>query len=329
MPGLQDIIGQEQIKEHLHNAIEQQKISHAYIIQGERSSGKEFIAKAFAQTLQCEKGGTEPCGECHACKQALSANHPDIIRIMHEKPNAIGIDDIREQLTTNVQIKPYSGPYKIYIINEGEKMTPAAQNALLKTLEEPPAYAVILLLVTTIDALLPTIQSRCVTLNMRPVKDELVKKYLMSDVKLTDYKADVCVAFARGNIGRARLLATSEDFDNICHEALTLVRNIKKMSLAEMVMAVKKVHDYQMDTDDYLDVLLIWYRDVLMFKATHDVNHLIFKDEISSIRKLADKSTYEGIENIIDAIQKAKQRMLANVKFELVMELLFTTIQEN
>ncbi|MCR5716001.1 MAG: DNA polymerase III subunit delta' [Lachnospiraceae bacterium] len=329
MPGLQDIIGQEQIKEHLHNAIEQQKISHAYIIQGERSSGKEFIAKAFAQTLQCEKGGTEPCGECHACKQALSANHPDIIRIMHEKPNAIGIDDIREQLTTNVQIKPYSGPYKIYIINEGEKMTPAAQNALLKTLEEPPAYAVILLLVTTIDALLPTIQSRCVTLNMRPVKDELVKKYLMSDVKLTDYKADVCVAFARGNIGRARLLATSEDFDNICHEALTLVRNIKKMSLAEMVMAVKKLHDYQMDTDDYLDVLLIWYRDVLMFKATHDVNHLIFKDEISSIRKLADKSTYEGIENIIDAIQKAKQRMLANVKFELVMELLFTTIQEN
>lgn len=329
MPGFQDIIGQEQIKEHLTGAIEHQKISHAYIIQGERSSGKEFIARVFAQTLQCEKGGTEPCGECHSCKQAMSSNHPDIIKVLHDKPNTIGIDDIREQLTNTVQIKPYSSPYKIYIMNEGEKMTPAAQNALLKTLEEPPAYVVILILVTTIDALLPTIQSRCVTLNMRPVKDELVKRYLMSDVKLTDYKADICVAFARGNIGRAKLLATSEDFDNICHEALSLVGNIKNMSLAEMVAAVKKLHDYQMEADDYLDVLLIWYRDVLMFKATHDTNHLVFKNEISAIRKLADKSAYEGIENIIDAIQKAKQRMQANVKFELVMELLFTTIQEN
>ena len=86
MAGFQDIIGQEQIKEHLQNALSTGKISHAYIINGEKSSGKEFIAKIFAMALQCEKEGTEPCNECRSCKQALSKNQPDIIYVSHEKP---------------------------------------------------------------------------------------------------------------------------------------------------------------------------------------------------------------------------------------------------
>ena len=86
-----DIVGQEQLKEHLQNAIAANKVSHAYIINGERSAGKEFIARVFAMTLQCEKGETEPCGECHSCKQALGNNQPDIIYISHEKPNTIRI----------------------------------------------------------------------------------------------------------------------------------------------------------------------------------------------------------------------------------------------
>ena len=136
MAGFQDIYGQEAMKEHLQNAIRLGKVSHAYIINGERNSGKEFIARIFARTLQCERGGIEPCGECHSCKQAESGNQPDIIRVTHEKPNSIGVEDIRSQVNNDIVIKPYSSPYKIYIINEGEKMTVQAQNALLKTLEE-------------------------------------------------------------------------------------------------------------------------------------------------------------------------------------------------
>ena len=150
-----DIVGQEQLKEHLQNAIATNKVSHAYIINGERSAGKEFIARVFSMTLQCEKQETEPCGECHSCRQAASGNHPDIIRLTHEKPNTIGVDDIRSQINNDIIIKPYSGSKKIYIINEGEKMTVQAQNALLKTLEEPPEYAVIVILTTNVEALLP------------------------------------------------------------------------------------------------------------------------------------------------------------------------------
>ncbi|MBD5452991.1 MAG: DNA polymerase III subunit [Lachnospiraceae bacterium] len=324
-----DIIGQEQLKEHLQNAISMNKVSHAYIINGERSSGKEFIAKVFAAALQCEKGGVEPCGECHSCKQALSGNQPDIIFVSHDKPNTIGVEDIRAQINNDIVIKPYSSPRKVYIMNEGEKMTVQAQNALLKTLEEPPEYAVILILTANVDSLLPTILSRCVVLNMKPVPDNKVKKYLMEDLAVPDYKANICVAFARGNIGKAKMLATSEEFEKVKEEAVTLVKYINDMEISEIVKAIKKISEYKFDVTDYLDILSVWYRDVLLFKATKDANSLIFKDEIQYIRKVADRSTYEGIETIVKALQQAKRRLDANVNFDLTMELLLLTIQEN
>lgn len=329
MAGFRDIVGQDQIKEHLQNALMGKKVSHAYIINGEKSSGKEFIANVFAMSLQCEKDGAEPCQECRSCKQALSANQPDIIKVLHEKPGTISVDDIRTQINNDVAIKPYSSPYKVYIVNEAEKMTPQAQNALLKTLEEPPEYAVILLLTANVNSLLPTILSRCVVLNMKPVSDELVKKYLMEQLKVPDYKAEVCVAFARGNVGKAKSLATSEDFENVKNEALSLLKYIRDMELYEIVAAIKKISDYKLEVNDYLDIMAIWYRDILLFKATKDANHLVFREEIQAIRKAAGRSSYEGIESVIKALDKAKSRVNANVNFELTMELLLLEIKEN
>ncbi len=329
MAKFQDIIGQEQIKEHLHNALSTGKVSHAYIISGEKSSGKEFIAKIFAMALQCEKGQAEPCQECRSCRQALSGNHPDIIILTHEKPNTISVDDIRTQVNGDVAIKPYSGSRKVYLMNEAEKMTVQAQNALLKTLEEPPEYAVLLLLTSNINALLPTILSRCVILQMRPAADNLVKKYLCEQLQVPDYKAEVCAAFARGNIGKAKALASSEDFENVKSEALSLLKYIQEMELNEIIAAVKKAAEYKLEINDYLDICAIWYRDALLFKATSDVNHLVFREEIQALRRTAQRSSYEGIETIIKALDTAKRRLDANVNFELVMELLMLTIQEN
>lgn len=329
MATFQDIIGQDQMKEHLMGAIQHGKVSHAYLINGERSSGKEFIAKVFAKALQCEEGGVEPCGKCHSCKQAESGNQPDIIFVTHEKPNSFGVEDIRTQINQDIVIKPYSSKYKIYIMNEAEKMTVQAQNALLKTLEEPPAYAVIILLTTNVEAMLPTILSRLVVLNMKPVGDQLVKDYLMKEVKVPNYKADICVAFARGNLGKAKLLATSEEFDKVKEEAISLLKNIRQMEIQEVMKAIKKIGEYKLEVNDYLDIMAIWYRDTLLFKATNDANHLIFKEEIQYIKKVADQSTYEGIDSILKALEQAKRRIEANVSFDLAMELLLLTIQEN
>ena len=329
MAGFHDIIGQQQIKEHLQNALSTGKVSHAYIINGEKSSGKEFIAKVFAMTLQCEKGAAEPCQECHSCHQALSGNHPDIIFVTHEKPNSVSVDDIRTQINGDVSIKPYSRPYKVYIVNEAEKMTVQAQNAILKTLEEPPEYVVILLLTTNVNSMLPTILSRCGVLNMKPVADELVRGFLMRQMMVPDYKAEICVAFARGNIGKAKALASSEDFENVKSEALSLLKYINEMELSEIIAAIKKINEYKLEINDYLDIFSVWYRDVLLFKATSDINHLVFREEIQTLRRTAQRSSYEGIERIIEALDTAKRRLDANVNFELTMELLILTIQEN
>ncbi|MDE7232886.1 MAG: DNA polymerase III subunit delta, partial [Lachnospiraceae bacterium] len=202
-------------------------------------------------------------------------------------------------------------------------------NALLKTLEEPPAYAVILLLTSNVEELLPTIISRCVVLNMKPVPDALVKKYLMEELGVPDYKASICVAFARGNIGKAKHLAGSEEFEKVKDEAISLVKYITEMEINEIVKAIKKITEYNLDINDYLDILTVWYRDVLLFKATKDMNSLIFRNEIQQIRRVADRSTYEGIEIIVNALQQAKRRLEANVNFDLTMELLLLTIKEN
>ena len=116
------------------------------VVTGASSGLGRQMAEAFAKALLCEEredGGDESCGNCHSCKQVESHNHPDLIYVTHNKPQLISVDEIREQVVGDVQIRPYQSKYKVYIIDEAELMNEQAQNALLKTIEEPPEYAVI------------------------------------------------------------------------------------------------------------------------------------------------------------------------------------------
>ena len=329
MAGFKDIVGHEQIIEHLKTAIEMGKVSHAYILNGPDLSGKMMIAEAFARALLCEKQDPDGCGECRSCRQSDDRNNPDIIYVKHDKPNTISVDDIRMQLNNDIVIKPYSNQYKIYIVDEAEKMNQQAQNALLKTIEEPPAYAVIMLLTTNADSFLQTIRSRCITLNLKSVKNDVIKSYLMTEKKIPDYQADVCAAFAQGVVGKAIKLASSDDFNELKESALSLIKRLDDIDLYEMGEAIKQISDYKLQVQDYFDLITVWYRDVLYMKATNDVNGLIFKDEVYDIKKQASKHSYHGIETIIEALDKAKLRINANVNFDLVIELLLMTIKEN
>ncbi|GFI23715.1 DNA polymerase III subunit tau [Lachnospiraceae bacterium] len=343
-----DVVGLTPLTENLQNAIKYNKISHAYLIQGERLSGKRMLADIFARALQCEgdRAPSEyqatlfdletekrdksvkmrPCNQCRSCKQAINKNHPDIIYVTHEKPNVISVDNIRQQVNADIGIKPYSGDYKIYIIDEAEKMNVQAQNALLKTLEEPPGYAVILLLVTRAETMLQTILSRCVVLNIKPVPENLIKQYLMQRVQVPDYRAAVCASFARGNVGRAIELASNKLFDQMKSSVLDLLRHISDMELNQIVSEVKKITEEKFDTNDYLDLCYIWFRDVLLLKASgvsDSQTNLIFKEHLTDVAKAAEYYSYERIEKIIHSIDVARNRIAANVNFDLTMELMF------
>ena len=326
--GFEEILGNEMVKDHFKKAIQNHKISHAYILTGEAGMGRKSIANAFAMTLLCEKGGSEPCMMCHSCKQVMSGNHPDLIYVTHEKPGSIGVDDVREQINDTIMIRPYSSYYKIYIVDEAEKMTVQAQNALLKTIEEPPEYAVILLLTNNIGGLLPTIQSRCVRLDLKVVDDGLVKKYLMEHLHVPDYQAEIDASFAQGSIGRAKEAATSQEFAEMTQNALRILKYANTMEVYELSDAIKSLSEDKQNINDYLDIFQFWFRDVLMFKATQEIDNLVFKQEINFIREQAKQRSYENLENILDSIQKTKVRLKANVNFDLAFELLFLTIRE-
>ena len=200
---------------------------------------------------------------------------------------------------------------------------------MLKTIEEPPEYAVILLLTTNADSFLPTILSRCVCLQLKPVLDHKIKNLLMKRYQIPDYQAELSTAFAQWNVGKAIQLASSEDFNELKDSAVQLMKRVKDIDVYEMGEAVKQIGTYKLSIHDYFDIMMVWYRDVLMYKATMDINSLIFKEQVYEIKKQASQSSYHGIQEILKALEKAKIRLNANVNFDIVVELLLLTMKEN
>ncbi len=328
MPGFKDILGHDSIKGHLQKAVQTGMVSHAYIFNGEAGMGKKSLARAFALSLLCEENRGEGCMACHACKQVLSGNHPDLIYVTHEKPSSIGVEDIRKQIYDTIFIMPYSSPYKIYIVDEAEKMTVQAQNALLKTIEEPPSYAVLILLTTSQEAFLPTILSRCVQLKVKPLKDEMVRAYLTEKRQVSGPDADIYVAFARGNLGKAISISDSEDFQVMIQEILKVLKKIHCMDISEILDFIRMLKEDKLDIEECLDFIQMWYRDVLLYKVTKDESLLIFKDECNSISEVSNLAAYDGLERILDSITRTRMRLHSNVNMELVMELMLLSMKD-
>ena len=322
-----EIVGHEQIKEHMQAAIRDKKPFHAYLFQGEEGVGKEALARTFAAGLQCQsESADKPCKECVSCRQMESGNQPDVIWVTREKAS-LGVDEIREQLCNTMDIKPFSSPYKIYLVPEAEKMTEAAQNALLKTIEEPPEYGIVILMTSNISALLPTIQSRCLTMEFRPLSTAVVESYVKEHCQVPDYQARASAAFAQGNLGKAMRYAKSEDFIERKDHIISLLRHVEQMDLSEMLAVIKDLGTRKDEVRDYIDLMVLWYRDVLLFKATNDINQLLFQDEASYISREASHRSYEKIEEILQAFEKAKVRLRANVNFDITMELMLLTLK--
>lgn len=326
--GFENIVGHEDIIRHFKSSIEMDKISHAYIINGEVDSGKKMLAKAFATTLQCEEGGVEPCDKCQSCLQVETGNHPDIITVTHEKAGVISVDEIREQVVESIGIKPYKSKYKIYIVPDAQLMNIQAQNAILKTIEEPPEYGVILLLTSNLDKLLPTVQSRCMVLNTKPIRERDMLGFLQKNMGLTEDKAYFCLDFAQGNLGKAIKLATNDEYVQVIDSVVDVMKKIFDLDVDDLASAVSHIEQFKMSIDDYLDLMMMWYRDVLMFKVTGNVDKLLFKGEYSSIKKQAAMLSYKAIEDNINAIEIAKKRLNVNANFEVTMELLLLTLKE-
>lgn len=323
----QDILCQDDKKEYFRDALKKGHLSHAYILCGPEGSGKMMLAETVAAAIQCEENQEEACGECRTCKQIEHRNHPDVIYITHDKPMTISVEDVRQQLVDTVYIRPYSARMKIYIVDEAEKMNQAAQNALLKTIEEPPEFAVIFLLTTNVNAFLPTILSRCIKLYMKPVPEDMLEEYLEQKLHVSRYEALEAAAFSQGYVGEAEKLAISEEFQDKRKEFITIVTGLKDATMVDIVSKSKEIGKVKEEIPELLNLFTVWFRDVLLYKATESEKELIFTSETRAVSEMSDIS-YKGLDDILKKISDSEKMLKQNVNPELVTELLLIKIKE-
>ena len=207
-------------------------------------------------------------------------------------------------------------------------MTVQAQNALLKTIEEPPEYAIIILLTTNADTFLQTILSRCVMLNIRPVKEDIIKNQLTSQYGVGDYEARVAATFSNGNPGKAIKLATSEEFKELKQYVVGMFMSLEKGGMDIIGEAIKKTGTFKKQIDEYFSLMRIWFRDILVYKATKEEDQIIFQDEYMTIEKMSQTYSFDDINDILKAIDMAESRIKSNVNFDSTIEILLLSIKE-
>ena len=267
----------------------------------------------------------EPCGRCLSCIQAQSGNQPDIITVSHEKPNSIGVGEIR-RMRADLQIKPYSNARKVYIVPDAEKLTIPAQNALLKTLEEPPEYAVIILIANGLSAFLPTILSRCVVLQTRAVEEAQIARLLQREKELPEDQAMILARFAGGNPGQALLLTDDKEFLELRDKTVDFLAHLSR---ADAVRISEFASDIDAGRrDEVLSFVLMWFRDVLLYHSTQNSENLIFQEDIQYIIEAAGMLGYERLGRILDEIDTASRRLRSNVAADSVFEIMFLKIRQ-
>ena len=314
----QHIYGNARTVKSMRYAINEGRVSHAFVLEGPEGSGKTTLAQAFAQALLCENpaGGPESC-QCRSCLRLRHGNHPDVAYIRPQKTKTLGVDDIR-QVNQDVNVRPFASPYKVYILY-ADGITPAAQNAFLKTLEEPPAYAVFLLLTCHVELLLPTILSRCVRYQMERLPDLAVREYLLEQGAAPSV-AEAATLYAQGSIGQALQLSSDERFMAILAQMRQVMERVTVMDLAEVFTLAREFDTLKEDIQTALDMAALWYREALCRQEADGKGLLIAGENGRTAKYLAEKLDKRALLRGFDAVLAAKRQLTQNVNFQLAIE---------
>lgn len=321
----EEIRGNTPLVEQLRRSAASGRSSHAYLFLGGAGAGKRLIANTFAKALQCE-GEKRPCDSCKSCHAFNHGNHPDVIYFQPLKNGkTYTIEDVREQLLETVDLKPFQYEKKIYIIEKADTLNIQSQNALLKTLEEPPAHAVFLLLAERAEAFLPTILSRVVVMKIRPLSAETIADYLMQTGHLAE-ESHILSAYAQGRIGQALELVEDEGFREMRQDILGKLEALPSMSEGDAYLLAKDLEGYKNDLR-FLDIMELWYRDLLTAKSLREEGYLIQRDKKDAIFRAA-KEPAALLAKKAAAVRTARMRLAQNANFRLTMEVMLMDLKE-
>lgn len=307
-----DLLGHDSVKESLGRSLAQDRISNAYVFEGINGVGKKLCAKLFSQALVCENNSA--CGECHSCTLAHHGTHPDIITLKKDKDkNSIGVDNVREQIISEVYLKPRNASRKVFIIDDGDILSTEAQNALLKVLEEPPAYVTFIICVTSKEKLLQTVLSRSQVLSFFPLCADVVRDYLMTNYGIEQAHAETIAKLSQGSIGTAKELCENTDKQERIEKSVACLLNLKKNSvyLREMVEFLTEEKENIAEIIGYLTIFL---RDCVMVK-TKKSELCVFKDKLSEISSFSADISKKQLISAFDKLNNLNISLKQNLNF--------------
>jgi len=257
-PTFAAVRGHDRAKEQLRRALARDRLAHAVLITGPEGVGKQRLARALMALMACEGEGAEPCGQCAGCRQQAAGSHPDL-RVLEIPPGKkeIRVEAVRE-LRSFVQLSPLTARRKVAIINDAHALNVNAQNALLKTLEEPPPRSLLILITHAPGALLPTVRSRCQRIHCAPLPDDDVREILQHDCQVPEQEAGLAAAYAEGSPGRALQLRRA-----LGERRQALLAHLAELPGARYVRLAQMIQDATGRDDPALPlaVMLTWYRD--------------------------------------------------------------------
>ena len=308
-----EFIGHNLILKNLKKRIEAKEISHAHIISGEDGIGKSKLAKIFA---------------CNILGVREDRDYVDIINYRTKK-NSFGVDEVRGVIE-EVNKKPYEGNKKVIIIYEGNKLTVQAQNALLKTIEEPPAGVFIILLCESLELILDTIKSRCEIYKLTPMSKEDIREYIIttnSEVYSND-EINAAISYSEGIPGKAEAFLKDNNLKDMRNILVDLLYKVVKGDMDSLLDFESKLTPYKDKKEEILNILGSLVRDIIIYKELSNINGIINGDKINDIKQLAIEMSYKRLNKIIDKIGECRDAFFSNSNFSLTIRVMFIGFME-
>ncbi len=321
MMGFSEIIGHQKPLETLRAALTNRRLHHAYLMLGPEGVGKRTIALSLAKALHCSERENDFCGSCSNCSRIETANHPDVRTI---EPGAgkkeIGIQQIRE-IEKELNFRAFSGK-KIVIIDPAPLMNAAAQNALLKTLEEPPRDSLLILIAANTGGLLSTLRSRCLRLSFAPLPRDLIADFLLAKGTLTRDDAQVVAAMSMGSL-RTALELDKEEVAAQRRLWIDIMSSLTRGNYRAALDAAEALSGGREESLQFLAWVETWYRDLLVHALTHETRELINGDMLPHIQQQSGTARLDSLLLSLSQVAGATARIQRNLNRRMVLEALF------
>ena len=309
---MRNFIGYDQLIKNFKNRCSSNTLSHAHLIAGEDGIGKSILAKILSVFI---------------LNGILDREYVDFINYKPKKAS-FGVDEVREVID-EVYKKPFEGDKKVIIIHDGNKLTVQAQNALLKTIEEPPSGVYIILLCESLELILDTIKSRCDIYKLTPLTREQLKLYIKNKgYDYGDLEVNAAIAFSEGIPGRIDRYFEDEKLKELRDKIITLFYAINKNDIELVIQKEEEFISYKDNKEDVLNIISLLIRDILLHKEIDNNDILINSDKISDISEFTKEMSFKKLNGMITKVEDARKNIKSNVTWPMILRVMFMGFME-